>query len=955
MQLPTEPAAEPPPTAGAKPGLEPESTPNSGVEQVRALKARVDQEKLVNAQAALETATEALTLATLLSQPEALAWAQWAMGNALAHLNRYREALVHFQAAAGSFQAGSLEQVGLFVNQLAMLQELGNFEEAIDLAQTTRLLCERLGPPARASWAALEMNLGSALEQQGQLEQALLVYARGKTLAAPLGATVFGARMDVNCANVLKQLDRFDDADALLIQARHALLAEGQHQEVARVELNRGRLAHRRGHYQAALVLLEQARAGFDAIPNPREVAVVDLHRAMVYLKLNLLEEATHLSLQAGTQLEKEGMRWLWAQAETVAGQALWRLGRLMDADQHLQKARELLDAHAPNRARELELERAWLALDARQLESAQTLGESVLASLSPDAAPSLKVRCLGVVGLAALERTPPALETAVRACAEARDILETHPLPTHAAMVAQLQASIDAYHGNSAGAIQALQSAVAHVEQLSALLTLDELRLGFLDDKQALYDALVRHQSQAEALPALLQTLCRRLQPPEVAPEAAPVQGGKARSLPEAQRLAALRDAWHWHQTAHVDAGSEPSTPLPSDRTQRLKGLEAELGELLRRRQLWQEGLSPALESISPWMQGSPELWLTQLQHRLEPNALLLQYFWEGDRLRALLLTREGVWLSPGLGQASFFARWLQVWRFQVAQVPITGRAGGLNAHLRHLHRSVVAPIQTWLEPMARIWLILPPDLHELPLQAAWDGQQFLLERHEMLHLAAPQELPDLETHPNRPAAAFSATPAGPVLVMSCSDGNRLPFTGQEAEAIARALSPHHTVHLRTEQRATIAVFRQESRDAALIHLAAHALFRLDNPAFSWIQLADGRLTVGELAQLQFLKRPVVTLSACETGRSLPRGGGLLGMGRALLAAGARGVLLSRWQVQDDATSHLMTRLYARLSSLQASGVAGALRAAQCEAIAAEVPVHHWAAFLFLHGNTGD
>lgn len=952
-----EPPAEPPPTERAESALEPEvPPPSSGVEQVRALKARVDQEKLVNAQAALETATEALTLAQTLAQPEALAWAQWAMGNALAHLNRYREALANFQAAAGSFPAGSLEQVGLFVNQLAMLQELGNFGEAIDLAEKTRLLCERLGPPARASWAALEMNLGSALEQQGQLEQALMVYARGKSLAEPLGATVFGARMDVNCANVLKQLDRFDDADALLIQARHALLSEGQHQEVARVELNRGRLAHRRGHYQHALVLLEQARAGFDAIPNPREVAVVDLHRAMVYLKLNLLEEATHLSRGAGTQLEKEGMRWLWAQAETVAGQALWRLGRLEDADQHLQKARELLEAHAPNRARELELERAWLALDARQLESAQALGESVLASLSPDAAPSLKVRCLGVVGLAALERTPPALERAVHASAEARAILETHSLPTLAAMVAQLQARVETHYGNSAGAIQALHAAVAHVEHLSALLTLDELRLGFLDDKQALYDALVQHQSQKEDLPALLQTLSRRLQPPEVAGEEVEPE---ARALPDAQRLAALRDAWHWHQTAHLDAGGEPSTAVPTDRTQRLKGLEAELGELVRRRQLWLEGSSPAPESPSPWMQASPELWQVQLQQRLEPNALLLQYFWEGDRLRALGLTRDAVWLSPGLGQASFFARWLQVWRFQVAQAPITGRAAGLNAHLRHLYRSVVAPIQTRLEPVARIWLILPPDLHELPLQAAWDGQQFLLERHEVLHLAAPQELPELETGFDRgssdPLSAASMPSTGHALVMGYSDGNRLPFTGQEAEAIALALGLHHPVHLRTEQAATIAAFQQQSRDAALIHLAAHALFRLDNPAFSWIQLADGRLTVGELAQLQFLKRPVVTLSACETGRSLPRGGGLLGMGRALLAAGAKGVLLSRWQVQDDATSHLMTGLYARLTSLQASGVAQALRAAQCEAIAAQVPVHHWAAFLFLHGNAGD
>jgi len=76
-----------------------------------------------------------------------------------------------------------------------------------------------------------------------------------------------------------------------------------------------------------------------------------------------------------------------------------------------------------------------------------------------------------------------------------------------------------------------------------------------------------------------------------------------------------------------------------------------------------------------------------------------------------------------------------------------------------------------------------------------------------------------------------------------------------------------------------------------------------------------DGRLVVREIQRSWDLKAELVTLSACETALGRDAGGeGFLGFTQALLMSGARSVCLSLWQVDDKATSLLMTRFYQNL-----------------------------------------
>jgi len=104
-------------------------------------------------------------------------------------------------------------------------------------------------------------------------------------------------------------------------------------------------------------------------------------------------------------------------------------------------------------------------------------------------------------------------------------------------------------------------------------------------------------------------------------------------------------------------------------------------------------------------------------------------------------------------------------------------------------------------------------------------------------------------------------------------------------------------------------------------LHIATHGFVNETHPNLSGLLLypdstsgEDGLLSVGEVYDLD-LRADLVTLSACETGiGTLASGEGVLGFSRAFLYAGAERLLVSLWQVQDQATADLMLIFYEQI-----------------------------------------
>ena len=76
-----------------------------------------------------------------------------------------------------------------------------------------------------------------------------------------------------------------------------------------------------------------------------------------------------------------------------------------------------------------------------------------------------------------------------------------------------------------------------------------------------------------------------------------------------------------------------------------------------------------------------------------------------------------------------------------------------------------------------------------------------------------------------------------------------------------------------------------------------------------------DGYLTMSEIAELD-LKADLVVLSACETGvGKVYTGDGIVGLNQAFMIAGANGLVVSLWPVDDKSTSIFMNRFYYNIS----------------------------------------
>jgi len=148
-----------------------------------------------------------------------------------------------------------------------------------------------------------------------------------------------------------------------------------------------------------------------------------------------------------------------------------------------------------------------------------------------------------------------------------------------------------------------------------------------------------------------------------------------------------------------------------------------------------------------------------------------------------------------------------------------------------------------------------------------------------------------------------------------------RLPGARLEAQQIASVAAGNYRVNLRLGADANRRFIGHGGlRHHDIVHFATHGVIDTDLPALSALVLAPEQgqqptyLYPREIRELQ-LNADLVVLSGCDTGiGKAVAGHGLMSLSRPFLAAGARQVVASLWQVSDQATAVLMERFYRNL-----------------------------------------
>ena len=189
------------------------------------------------------------------------------------------------------------------------------------------------------------------------------------------------------------------------------------------------------------------------------------------------------------------------------------------------------------------------------------------------------------------------------------------------------------------------------------------------------------------------------------------------------------------------------------------------------------------------------------------------------------------------------------------------------------------------------------------------------------------------------------------------------LPATKTEAEAIFKLYDENNLkakvlLHNSANEKF---IKSGELEQYKVLHFATHGFVNSERPELSGLLLAqdttsseDGVLYSGEIYNLK-LNAELVVLSACETGLGkIQKGEGILGLTRALLYAGAKNIIVSLWQVEDESTADLMVDFYK--NSLENKGkisYSEALRNAKLKMISEGKYAHplFWSPFILI-GN---
>jgi filamentous hemagglutinin family protein len=265
----------------------------------------------------------------------------------------------------------------------------------------------------------------------------------------------------------------------------------------------------------------------------------------------------------------------------------------------------------------------------------------------------------------------------------------------------------------------------------------------------------------------------------------------------------------------------------------------------------------------------------------------------------------------------------------------------------LQQLHQILIAPIADLLpsDPNGKIVFVPQDSLFLVPFAALQNPSgEFMVDKHTITTVPAIQLLGINPTKP-RPHSNKTLIVGNP----SPMPEGYTPLPGAEAEATA--IAQFLKVQPLLAQSATESTIKPQLAQANIIHLATHGSFDEQNPLLGAIALApsaqeDGLLTAEEMLKLS-LNADLVVLSACDTGRGKITGDGVLGLSRSWLAAGAANVVVSLWQVNDQATSALMVDFYRSLSTQPDKAMA--LRQAMLKTKQRFPSPEYWAAFTLI------
>ncbi len=873
---------------------------------------------------------------------------------------------------------------------------LGHVEEALQQAARARDVFLELG---EYYWVcAIDHNTAVIYEQIGRYQDALKLYERMLAIYPTLTdqSEIFIKRAiamaEVNQAIDLAWLGKFEQAYRLQQQAQASFIALGETSQVINTEINLADLDYTQGYYGSALRRYYQARDSLiqNKVDDPMLLAELKLWMANCLVKLNRAQEACQLSSEVVRVYRQLGTSLQASNALRDYATTLVASDRLKEALAALDEAGTLFTSSGfHHHASATKLQQTELLLKMGSVAEAYDQARLIKQYFESQSFVLRSVRASLVMVDALIEgirqteihqekeRQSTLLQEAMLLCKETALKARKHNLQEEVYKSQYLLGRLFAFQENPTKAARHYGAAIAQIERILNDLSYD-LSPSFLHTTWAVYEDMIDlclRQGQVERAFGYLEQ-ARSMALRQYLNKSSALQGNRGEqedaiplSVSQANSATMLRmqqELKDWQERyrdysvllAGIDTSVSPAVDREIIQSE-LKQCEVKISELFERLHLGQSNIRFTAHSKKSEKRKAKSVDIMQLRQQLSPDQLLLAYFLYKGRLVIFAATAEQLitYENPdGVVQLERLLPLLHA-HLQPGGWPDLQQPPQqvIRRLLNKLYDLLVAPVAALLPSSPGHLTIVPyGPLHKLPFHALYDSSRFLVEDFQINYLPASSILMHLGTQgkeQNTRSANRELTIKLP-LVFGYSGNGHLQRIIDEAKAIASLLNGRCYL----EREATIARLIEQAPGSPIIHLATHGQSRLDSPNFSYVRLADGQLNAIDAFSLDLKTCELVTLSGCETGLALSGGGDeQLGLGRALLAAGADSLVMSLWQVEDNATSELMRYFYQYL--LNGESKVQALRAAQCSLLhrAESIYTHpyFWAAFRLV-GDVG-
>jgi CHAT domain-containing protein/Tol biopolymer transport system component len=817
-------------------------------------------------------------------------------------LGRHEAAVSSMNEALDVYrEKGLLGKMAAASSQLGVAEEgFANYGRALDAYGTALSMQRRTGDAVNSARELRRMGRIYHL-RLNQFAKARAVYGEALSLFREAGDRRGALLTQVDMGSV--ETDAGDLAGAQKVFRAALREAESLKDENAQalVEFHTANLHWFRGEYEPAIAHARNALKMAESLKDDGQSAIMLNTIGLIYWTLNDYQKAMDNMDKSLALAKKAGLRLDEASAHNNIGLVLRSAGRV---DESIERFKTAL-------AIDKELKSDWAeAYDLRNL-SISLLMKGDLAEAGSAATESL----------ALADKIGDRINSA-KAQLQVAEILLSKGDDVHALEQFKKAAELASSAGtpetlwralrgtgktkkalnDRAGAVESYKKAVDIVETMRASIKAGELKGGFLDDKQDLYEELILLLLDAK-------------------------DANGAFAYSERARSRSFIDLLGSSTVKAPDEASgkayEEVKRLKNKREEIVRG-GGQAGEL----QKADEQIAVAVNRLR---ETAPELVSFVSVEPVDVNRALAALGGDAVLLEYVVTAKEIVIFA--LGGEKVEAVRVPWDRKELEKLVLEYRkliqdGAPLGDRPKTLSSALIEPVKKWVGTGSALAIAPHGVLHYLSFAPLPVDNETLLEKKALFYVPSVSVFEHtikrrLPTGSGKVKALAVGDPDLGGLAMS------LPLSELEAKSLKWVFPESEIL---TGGAATKKKVVQDAPKFQIVHIASHGQFDPADPLMSGLSLAPSEGTDGVLRAKEVfamtLSADLVTLSACQTGLGkVTKGDEIIGLNRAFLHSGAHSLLSTLWRVDDMASAVLVKHFY---RELETSTKAEALRKAQ-------------------------